>query len=204
MKAVFAGLLALCALGQAAAPQTSGADERCAAKVESLIDAETIHGLAPADRSHVLHALADDVVEMGKQDIARTERSAAAYRQYFATWLEFAEVPGSGPGERLLLVRYDSNTVCGAYENCPTWIVGLTRSGARSLVPWRPGMGSSATGAWGVATQKQSGESYPELMFLTHLDAYQTAVACYRSNGKYYIAGECSPQCAHFLDKPRK
>lgn len=201
MKALFAALLVLCTAGQAL-PQSS--DARCTAKVESLINVETINGLAPAERSKVLHALADDMVEMGKQDIARTDRSVAAYSRYFARWLEFATVPGGQPGERLLLVRYDSHTVCGAYENCPTWIVGLTRSGARSLVPWRPSMGTSATGAWGVAIQQQPRNSYPELMLLTHLDAYQTAVACYRNNGKNYIAVKCSPQCAHFLDKPRK
>lgn len=202
MKAALAALLALSAIGLRTPPQA--AERSCPGRVESLTDAKTINALDTRDRARLLRALGNDVVEMGKQDVARTERNAEAYRQYFATWLEFAEVPGGAPGERLLVVRYDSNTVCGAYENCPTWIVSLTHSGARSLVPWRPGMGTSTTGAWGVAIQNEQGQRYPALMFLTHLDAYQTAVACYRKSGKYYLSVDCSPGCVHFLDKPRK
>jgi hypothetical protein len=109
--------------------------------------------------------------------------------------------------EQLLMIRYDSNTMCGSYENCPVWIVRLTHSGAQThagaqtMVPWQgQALGTSAGGSWAVGVLPAAAPEYPELLFLTHLSSPQTALACYRESKGHYLRVDCSPECARRLE----
>jgi hypothetical protein len=171
----------------------------CAAKIHSLKDSAPLTALTKEQQKKVLQALSDDIAEIAEVDIASTEKSKAAYRQYVTERLQFQPVMLASSKEQLLLVSYHSNTVCGQHENCPVWIVGLDASKARSMVPWQKELGTSAGGGWGFVSRPDATVSYPELILLTHLSSAQTGLACYRETKKQYLRVPCSPECLRWL-----
>jgi hypothetical protein len=185
--------------------RAQAADDRlsCPVEIQSLKDAAPFSSLIKGEQTKVLHALSDDIAEMAEIDIASSESSHAAYRKYFISHLEFKAVPGANPAERLLLIRYHSNTMCGSNENCPVWIVRLTHSSAQTMVPWQEELGTSAGGSWGVGVLPPVSSDYPELMLLTHLSSVQTGLACYRESKHHYLRVDCSPGCAQLFEHRR-
>jgi|SRR5579883_530641 hypothetical protein len=171
----------------------------CAAKIHSLKDSAPLATLTKQQQKKVLQALSDDIAEIAEVDIASTEKSKAAYRQYVAQRLQFQPVRSASSKEQLLLISYHSNTVCGQHENCPVWIVSLDASKARSLVPWQKELGTSAGGGWGFVSRPDGAAPYPELILLTHLSSAQTGLACYRETKKQYLRVPCSPECSRWL-----
>jgi hypothetical protein len=173
----------------------------CPVEIQSLKDAASFASLAKDEQVKVLRALGDDIAEMAEIDMAASQTRRAAYRNYFISHLRFKALANPKPAEQLLMIRYDSNTMCGSYENCPVWIVRLTHSGAQTMVPWQnQALGTSAGGSWAVGVIPAVASEYPELLFLTHLSSLQTALACYRESKGRYLRVDCSPECARRLE----
>jgi hypothetical protein len=173
----------------------------CPVEIQSLRDAAPFTSLAKNEQAKVLRALGDDIAEMAEIDVAAAQTRRAAYRSYFISHLRFKAVADPKPAERLLMIRYDSNTMCGSYENCPVWIVRLTRAGAQTMVPWQDqALGTSTGGSWAVGVLPPAASEYPELLFLTHLSSLQTALACYRESKGHYLRVDCSQECARRLE----
>lgn len=180
--------------------QITGSGPECSVTIESLKDSTPFSLLDPDKQARVVRALRDDITEMAGIDVESTSLSRAAYRDYFISHLQYKYVPGMTPAEQLLLVRYDSNTICGQYDNCPVWIVRLARGNAKSMVPWQDEhLGTSAGGGWGVSIQPLAGSEYPDLILLTYLSSVQTGLACYRESKGRYLRRECPPDCARLL-----
>lgn len=177
--------------------QTKDGNFTCPATIESLKDSTPFSFLEQSKQAQVLHALRDDIAEMSEIDEAGSSSSRGAYRDYFIHRLQYKYVFGTTPEEQLLLVRYHSNTVCGQYDNCPVWIVRLTRSGAKSMVPWQSDhLGTSVGGGWAVGVRPRTGSEYPDLVLLTHLSSIQTGTACYRESRGKYLRVDCPQDCA--------
>lgn len=173
----------------------------CPVEIQSLKDAEPVTSLAKDEQVKVLRALGDDIAEMAEIDVAASQTRRAAYRNYFISHLRFKAMADPNPAERLLMIRYDSNTMCGSYENCPVWIVRLTHSEAQTMVPWQnEKLGTSTGGSWAVGVLPPAASEYPELLFLTHLSSLQTALACYRESKGHYLRVDCSQECARRLE----
>ena len=173
----------------------------CPVEIQSLKDAEPVTSLAKDEQVKVLRALGDDIAEMAEIDVAASQTRRAAYRNYFISHLRYKAVASPKPAEQLLMIRYDSNTMCGSYENCPVWIVRLTHSGAQTMVPWQnQALGTSTGGSWAVGVLPPAASEYPELLFLTHLSSLQTALACYRESKGHYLRVDCSQECARRLE----
>jgi hypothetical protein len=136
---------------------------------------------------------------MAELDVASMLSNRAAYRDYFISHLEFEAVAGTTPTENLLLLRYNSNTMCGAHDNCPVWIVHVTNAKAQTMVPWQEELGTSAGGGWGVGVLPSDASSYPDLILLTHLSSTQTGLACYRETKRHYLRVACSPDCTRLF-----
>jgi hypothetical protein len=190
--------------------QIAGSNPSCTADVQTLKDSASFSLLAKDEQAKVLGALSDDIAEMAEIDVAASQTSRAAYRNYFISHLQFKAVTEPRPAEQLLMIRYDSNTMCGSYENCPVWIVRLTRLGAharaqiraQTMVPWQDeNLGTSAGGSWAVGLLPTAASDYPELLFLTHLSSLQTALACYRESKGHYLRVDCSPGCVDLLKR---
>lgn len=167
----------------------------CPVKIQPLFDAHPFSTLAADEQKKVLRALRDDITEMAELDVASMLTSRAAYRDYFIGHLEFKAIAGTTPAEKLLLLRYNSNTMCGAHKNCPVWIVRITDTKAQTMVPWQEELGTSAGGGWGVGILPSDTSSYPDLILLTHLSSTQTGLACYRESKRSYLRVACSPAC---------
>lgn len=183
--------------------QTGSNHPACPTEIQSLRNAAPFSSLAREEQVKVLHALSDDIEEMAENDLASSVSGRSAYRNYFISRLEFKTLPGPTSAEKLLLIRYNSNTMCGTDENCPVWIVRLSlagRSGAQSMVPWQEEMGTSAGGGWGIGVLPHPGSEYPELILLTHLSSTQTGLACYQESKHSYRRGDCSTDCKRLLE----
>ena len=179
--------------------QTADDQHNCPIEILSLKDSAPFTFLTKDEQAKALRALSDDIAEMAEIDMAASQSSRGAYRNYFVGHLQFKVLPGNHP-ERLLLIRYHSNTMCGSYENCPVWIVRLTNSGAQTMVPWQEELGTSAGGGWGIGVIRLPSSDDPELILLTHLSSTQTALACYRESKRHYLRVDCSPDCSHLLE----
>lgn len=177
--------------------------QTCRAEIESLRDSAPFSTLPKSDQTRILRALSDDIAEMGELDLVRSYSSRAAYRNYFVSRLEFKTLPAARDSGRLLLIRYNSNTMCDFYENCPVWIVHITHSTAQTMVPWQEELGTSAGGGWGVGAVQTGNLDFPDLILLTHLSANQTGLACYHESKGQYRRGECSANCIHLLQQPQ-
>lgn len=196
------GLLAmiLCLTFVCSAEDVSN-ESGCWVRVYSLKNSLPFSLLAKDDQTKVLRALGDDIREMAELDIAGSLTSRSAYRNYFAAHLEFKALPKTADAEGLLLVRYNSSTMCGSSENCPVWVVRLTRSGAQSMVPWQEEhLGTSVGGGWGVGERLTPALQYPELMVLTHLSSTQTGLACFQESKRQYLHVDCAPACARLFE----
>jgi hypothetical protein len=193
--------MVLC-LTVACCAQDAGSDPGCWIRIYSLKNASPFSTLAKSDQAKVLRALSDDIAEMAEIDLASSLTSRAAYRKYFIAHLELKIVSGTAATEKLLLIRYNSNTMCGSNENCPVWIVRLTDSGAQSMVPWQnEHLGTSMGGGWGIGARLPDAPEYPELILLTHLSSTQTDLACFRESKRNYLRVDCAPECAHLLEQ---
>jgi hypothetical protein len=184
--------------------QTGNDHAACPIEIQSLRNAPPFSSLTRNDQVKVLQALGDDIQEMAEIDLASSFSGRTAYKNYFISRLEFKTLPGTTPTEKLLLIRYNSNTMCGTDDNCPVWIVRLAlaggRSSAQSMVPWQEEMGTSAGGGWGVGVLQYAGSVYPELILLTHLSSTQTGLACYQESKHSYLRVDCSTDCKHLLE----
>jgi len=173
----------------------------CPVAIQSLKDAAPFSYLAKDEQTKVLRALGDDIAEMAEIDVAAAQTRRAAYRNYFISHLRYKAVASPKPAEQLLMIRYDSNTMCGSYENCPVWIVRLTHSEAQTMVPWQnEKLGTSTGGSWAVGVLPPAASEYSELLFLTYLSSQQTALACYRESKGHYLRVDCSPDCTRRLE----
>lgn len=179
--------------------QVTSASPTCSIKIQSLRSAAPFSSLATDEQKKILRALSDDIIEMSEIDIASQFSSHAKYRDYFVRHLEFETAAETSATERLLVLRYHSNTMCGEHENCPVWIVHLAHGKAESMVPWQKELGTSAGGGWAIGVQP-SLTNYPDLILLTHLSSTQTALACYQASKNNYLRVACAPECAQLLE----
>src|SRR5277367_4850052 len=203
-RMVLPAVLVLFLAFAACSAQVGSSAHSCPIEIQSLKDAAHFSSLPKDEQARVLHVFSDDIAEMAELDVARSLSSRSAYRNYFISRLQFMAVPGTTSTEKLLLIRYYSNTMCGSDENCPVWIVRLTHAGdkidARSMVPWQEELGTSAGGGWGVGVLPNACSEYPDLIVLTHLSSTQTGLACYRESKRNYRRVDCSPDCTRLLE----
>jgi hypothetical protein len=178
-------------------PQSS---VRCQAKIEDFGSAKPIATLPTGERSTIVRALLPDIgrfykVVGGNPDDLQPER--------LQRLLRFTIIPGGRAGERLMLARLAGDS-CGAHFNCVTYVISFTSAGTRSVLAGRdPSFGESAGGTSGVGILQKPGSSYPDLLFLAQLSAFETATSCFTWQVDHYAHGACPPECAHFLDQPR-
>jgi hypothetical protein len=179
----------------------SQSSTRCQAKIEDFANAKPILRLPAGEAAEIVHALLPDVSRYykrvgGNADNLQPDRLPAL--------LWFTAIPGGRAGERLMVVRLVDDS-CGAHFNCVAYVISFTPAGgARSALVGRdPSFGEGAGGASDVGVLQKSGSSYPDLLFLAHISAFETAVSCFTWQVNRYMHGPCTPECAHFLDQPQ-
>jgi hypothetical protein len=194
------GIIALYISGLLGSQILSESSIRCEAQIDNFINSKPIAVLPTGERSQIGQALLPDVTRSyriggGKPNKIRPDG--------LKELLRFKVIAGGRSGEQLMIVRVVDDS-CGAQDNCGAYVISLTPAGARSVLVGRdPSFGESAGGASGFGILQQPGSSYPELLFLSHISAFETAIECFTWNGSRYVYGSCTPECAHFLDRPR-
>ena len=191
-------ILTLVAVTLQATPLPLNAQSTCAAKVEYFGNEKPILTLSKRYRDVVIKAVLPDLEAQANasgydaQDLRPTSLSRS---------LHYWQVPMSSRDEHLWVVRFNTPQACGPHDGCATYIVSSTSKGIRNVV--RGSDGASAGGAAGIAILPTANAARPELLFLSHLSAYETAVSCFRWTHSEYHSVSCTPVCAHFLDTPR-
>jgi hypothetical protein len=186
-------------LGLVPASKGASGPSSCAARIHSFKNSAPLSSLPKEQQKKILRALDDDIAELSEIDLASTERSKSAYRQYVSDRLQFQAVKSPALQGQLLLISYQSNTMCGENNNCPVWIVRLGPAGATSMVPWQKELGTSAGGGWGFVSRAQTGTSFPEIILLTHFSSAQTGLSCYSESKRQYLRVPCSAECLRWL-----
>jgi hypothetical protein len=177
------------------------AQSACPAKVESFAGEKPILTLPKKYRDGILSAVLPDL---------RTDANASGYDledlRYarLADSLQYWPVSASQQNEHLWVVRYTTTQACGPHDSCPSYVVSSGSNGVRNVLKGRESsFGTSAGGASGIAILPAWNAAHPELLFLSHISGYETAVSCFIWNGGEYRSAPCAAECAHFLDSPR-
>ncbi len=183
-----------------AARVLSQSSARCQATIADFASAKPIAALPTGERAAIVNALLPDLSRFYKLVGGNTEDLQRGRLQGL---LQFTVIPGGRAGERLMAARL-VNDSCGAHFNCVTYVISQTSAGARSVLVGRdPSFGESAGGASGVGILRKLGSSYPDLLFLAHISAHETAISCFTWQGNHYVHAPCMPECAHLTDQPQ-
>lgn len=192
------GILTLLAVTLQSASLPLNAQSTCAAKVEYFGNEKPILTLSKRYRDGIIKAVLPDLKDQANASGYDPEDLQSAK---LAHSLSYWPVPVSSPGEHLWVVRFDTAQACDRHDGCATYIISSTSKGFRNVV--RGSDGASAGGAAGIAILPTANAARPELLFLSHLSAFETAVSCFRWTHSEYRSVTCTPECAHFLDTPR-
>jgi hypothetical protein len=195
------GIFALLVLTLPVTTLPLDAQNACAAKVESFPDEKPIITLPNQYRNGIIDAVLPDL---------RAEANGSGYSPEdlrparLAHSLHYWPVSSNGRGEHLWIVRFNTPEACGPHGSCPSYVVSSSSRGIRNVLQGRESsFGTSAGGAFGIAILPTEDHTRPELLFLSHISAYETAVGCFVWDGRKYHSVTCKPECAHFLDTPR-
>jgi hypothetical protein len=177
------------------------AQSACAAKVESFAGEKPIATLSARYRDGIISAVLPDL---------RSQASASGYDledlrpSNLAHSLHYWPVSTNSQGEQLWVVRFNTTQACGPHNSCPAYVISSSSKGIVNVLQGRDAsFGMSAGGASGIAILPTADATQPELLFLSHISGYETAVGCFMWKDGKYRSGPCSSECAHFLDSPR-
>jgi hypothetical protein len=192
------GIFALLALTLPVTTLQLDAQSACAAKVENFAEEKPILTLPNQYRDGIIGAVLPDLKAQANASGYDAEDLRPAK---LAHSLHYWPVFSNSQDEHLWVVRFNTPQACGPHDGCATYIISSSSKGIRNIV--RGGEGASAGGAAGIAILPTANAARPELLFLSHLSAYETAVSCFVWNRDEYHSVPCTPECAHFLDTPR-
>lgn len=177
------------------------AQNGCAAKVESFASEKPILTLPSRYRDGIIGAVLPDLKAQANASGYDAEDLPPAK---LADSLSYWPVPVSSRGEHLWVVRFNTAQACDRHDGCATYIISSSSKGIRNIVRGaEASLGASAGGEAGIAILLTANATRPELLFLSHLSAYETAVSCFRWTHSEYRSVTCASECAHFLDTPR-
>ena len=185
------------ALSFSANPQTSRA---CDAKMDSFTTAKPIATLPPGERSSIMTTLSPEIrafqkIGGGDETELRPER--------LSRLLHYTAVGIANPAYRLIVVRLVDQT-CGAHFNCVAFVLKLDSMGATNVLKGRDAaLPHSPGGADFLGVLPRAESNYPDLLFASHISAFESAVSCFTWQSGRYVYTPCTPECAHFLDRPR-
>jgi hypothetical protein len=195
------GIFALVVLTLQTTTLKLDAQRPCPAKVESFAGEKPILMLPNRDRDGIIGAVLPDLKARANgsgYDPEDLRPARLAHSLHY--WL----IPANSKEEHLWVVRFNTTQACGPHDGCPTYVISSSSKGIRNVVKGNEvSLGMSANGAEGIAILPAANDTHPELLFLSHLSAYETAVSCFVWNGSEYHSVTCTPECAHFLDTPR-
>jgi len=193
-------ILALLALTLSLTTLPLDAQTACAAKVDSFAGETPILTLPGRDRDGIISAVLPDL---------KAQANGSAYAiddlrpAKLAHSLHYWPIPTNGKKERLWVVRFNTPEACGPHDSCPSYVISLSSKGIRNVLQGPDGaFGGGMGGAGVIAILPTENASRPELLTLSHISAYETAVGCFVWNGNGYRSATCTPECAHFLDTP--
>jgi hypothetical protein len=193
-------LFALLAESLQALPLQLDAQSVCTAKIESFVSEKPILTMPSSSREGVIGAVLPDLRAQANDfgyDLKDLQPTKLAHSLHY--WPLSASTD-----ERLWIVRFVTPTSCGPHDSCPSYVVGSHSKSIRNLLQGRDAsFGTSAGGASGIAILPVGDRTHPELLFLSHISAYETAVGCFAWTDDRYRSAPCSPEYAHFLDTPR-
>lgn len=177
------------------------AQSTCPAKVESFAGEKPILLLPKRYREGIIGAVLPDL---------NADANGSGYdledlrRAKLMRSLQYWPILTNQSHEHLWVVRYTSFQACGPHGNCPSYVISADSNRVHNVLKGRDSsFGTSAGGAQGVAVLPSVDTAHPELLFLSHISAFETAVGCFRWNGSGYRTASCTAECAHFLDSPR-
>jgi hypothetical protein len=192
------GILALLAMTLQAASLPLDAQCTCAVKVENFEGEKPIVTLPSKYRDGIIGVVLPDLKAHANGSGYDPEDLRPAK---LAHSLHYWTVSANGQDEHLWVVRFNNTQACGPHGSCPAYVISSNSNSVRSVLQGREA--SFGTSAGGIAILPATNATYPELLFLSHISAYETAVGCFVwSDGKYRSTA-CTPECAHFLDTPR-
>jgi hypothetical protein len=184
----------------AASPRVE-AQYSCPAKVESFAGEKPILTLPAKYRDGIIGVVLPDLMANANASGYEPEDLRPAKLLHNLTYLS---VSTSQANDRLWIVRFNTHQACGAHDGCPSYILSSSSTGVRNLFEGHDSSsGTSAGGAAGIAILPERNTAHPELLFLNHLSAFETAVGCFVWNKGKYHATPCSAECAHFMDTSR-
>jgi hypothetical protein len=195
------GIFALVALTLQTAPLQLDAQTPCPAKVENFAGEKPILMLPNRDRDGIIGAVLPDLKAQANgsaYDLKDLRPAKLVHSLYY--W----PVSTNGKNEHLWVVRFNTPEACGPHGSCPSYVISSSSKGIRNVLQGREAsFGTSAGGAGGIAILPTTNATHPELLFLSHISGFETAVGCFVWNGSEYRSVTCTPECAHFLDTPR-
>lgn len=190
------GILALLALTLSVTALPLDAQKACTAKVKGFAGEKPILTLPDQYRSGFISAVLPDLKAQANGSAYDLEDLRPAKLVHS---LHYWPVSTNGKNEHLWVVRFNTSEACGPHDSCPTYVISSSSKAIRNVLQGR----ESSGGAFGIAILPTEDHTRPELLFLSHLSAYETAVGCFVWNGSEYHSVTCTPECAHFLDTPR-
>ncbi len=195
------GIFALVALTLQTGPLQLDAQRACPAKVDNFAGEKPILMLPNRDRDGIIGAVLPDLKAQANGSGYDPEDLRPAKLTHS---LHYWPIPANGKEEHLWVVRFNTPEACGPHGSCPSYVVSSSSMGIRNVLQGREdSFGTSAGGAGGIAILPTANATHPELLFLSHISGFETAVGCFVWNGSEYRSVTCTPECAHFLDTPR-
>jgi hypothetical protein len=177
------------------------AQRACAAKVKNFEGEQPILTLPARYRDGIIRAVLPDLKAQANGSAYDLEDLRPAK---LAHTLHYWQIPMNSKQEHLWVVRFNTPEACGPHASCPSYVISSSSKGLRNVLQGRdPSFGTSAGGAGGIAVLPTANAAHPELLFLSHISAFETAVGCFLWDGSGYRSATCTPECAHFLDTPR-
>jgi hypothetical protein len=194
-------ILALLALTLSGAALPLDAQKTCAAKVKDFAGEKPILTLPSRDRDGIIGVVLPELKAQANGSGYDLEDLRPAK---LAHSLHYWPIPASSKDEHLWVVRFNTIQACGPHGGCPAYVISSNSKSVQNVLQGRePSFGTSAGGAFGIAILPTENPSHPELLFLSHISAFETAVGCFVWDGTGYHSATCTPECAHFLDTPR-
>jgi hypothetical protein len=194
------GILTLVAFTLQAAPLPLNAQNTCKAKVDSFAKERPVLTLPNHYRDGIIRVVLPDL----KADANGSGYDPKDLRPAkLAHSLHYWPVSTSNQNEHLWIVRFFTAQACGPHDNCPSYLISANAKGVRNVLQGSEAFRTSAGGAGGIAILPAGNSAHPELLFLSHISAFETAVGCFVWTDEKYHPVPCTPECAHFLDSPR-
>jgi hypothetical protein len=194
-------ILALLALTLSVTALPLDAQKACAAKVENFAGEKPILTLPGRYRDGIISAVLPDLKAQANGSAYDLEDLRPAK---LAHSLHYWPIPANSRDEHLWVVRFNTPEACGPHDSCPSYVISLSSKGIRNVLQAPDGsFGGGMGGAGVIAILPTVNASRPELLILSHISAYETAVSCFLWDRSGYRSATCTPECAHFLDTPR-